>query len=136
MELSKVTLIFFNLFLDVNYFKLDTIQDCSNAINLGNKRKKMRKGHSVSHTIFKIVLRFFEDDHNIYEEASLVLLDVAYEEDKKFVNLSQLDCEDVKEHLRLPRNLHWEHNSTCRMIKSIHVMKMKNAFPQKRVHPL
>lgn len=84
--------------------------------------------HSLSTTIFKIVLRFFENENN-YEEASLVLLDIAHKDESKFVNISHLNEYDTKQHMKKKKDIEWQHESLCRMIKGLNIKKkQKNHY--------
>jgi hypothetical protein len=83
----------------------------------------MKRSHSLTHTVFKIILRFFDNDE-IFEEASLVFLDIAHQENKNFLNITHLDYKDNKHHMnKNPRDLHWQHESLCRMVKGLNMMK-------------
>jgi hypothetical protein len=83
----------------------------------------MKKGHSLSTTVFKIILRFFEDGEN-YEEASLVLLDIAHQQGKPFENMKELNCDD-KSSLNQSKSISWQYTSLCRVIKTFSESKLK-----------
>ena len=102
-------------------FPLETIQDCSNAINIGNKRKKMKKGHSLTSTYFQIIIRFFENNEDKFEEASLVLMDMAHQQNKEFTDLTKLNLDD-NSFMNLPRDVYWQHLCLSRITKSINLM--------------
>lgn len=82
----------------------------------------MKKGHSLSTTVFKIILRFFSDKEN-YEEASLVLLDIAHPQGKTFENLKELDCE-AKTNVNQTKSISGQHTSLCRVIKAFSERKL------------
>jgi hypothetical protein len=83
----------------------------------------MKNAHSLSTTVFKIIIRFFEDGDN-YEESSLVLLDIAHQEGKPFENIKQVNC-DIKSHLNQPKDLFSQHASLCKVVKTYSQSKLK-----------
>jgi hypothetical protein len=100
----------------VTFFSLDNIQDFSNALNLGNKRKKMNNKSSLSNTIFKIILRFTDEKGKKYEECSLSIIDTAFPSDKDFININTLKIDEPK---TTQQGLYEIHKSLCKILKMV-----------------
>ena len=127
-------------FKGMTYFKLDNIQDFSNALNLGNKRKKMHKKNSMSNTFFKLILRFFDDDQKYFCESSMTILDTVFPDDRDFIDARTAgSTEEIKEtsekaklynvQLQLTRSLN--HNRMARYVpvsKSDITKLLRNSF--------
>jgi len=92
----------------------------------------MKKGHSLTSTYFQIIIRFFECNEDKFEEASLILMDIAHQENKEFTDLSKLNLDD-NSFMNLPRDIHWQHLCLSRITKSINLMsdeKRRNGRPK------
>lgn len=65
-----------NVIKNIYYYPLNNLDDFSNAINIANVNKKLHNGSSLSHTIFKIIIRKHNED-SYDEESSVSLIDLA-----------------------------------------------------------
>jgi kinesin family protein 18/19 len=111
-----------NKIQNAKYFQLNTIQDFSNAINIGNKKKKMNKNNSLSHTIFKIILRKYTQHSYWYDESSLSILDLA--SPVKYQNFDNLEkVEETNEDKVL-----YSHHCLCKCLKALNrIFKIQNS---------
>jgi hypothetical protein len=105
-----------NQIKNTTFFSLDKIQDFSNALNLGNKRKKMNNKSSLSNTIFKIILRFTDEKGKRYEECSLSIIDTAIPCDRDFINIKTLKLDEPKSS---QQGLFEIHKSLCKILKMV-----------------
>jgi hypothetical protein len=100
-------------FKNATFYPLEKIQDFSNALNLGNKKKKMKMKNSLSNTIFKIMVRFINKQGNFYEQQSLTIIDTAHPIDRDFPNVQT--CGEMELDFMEP-NLYHLQLSLCRMV--------------------
>ena len=113
-------------FKGMTFFKLENIQDFSNALNLGNKRKKMHNKNSMSNTFFKLILRFFDDDQKYFTESSMTILDTVFPDDRDFIDARTAgSTEEVKENSEKAKL----YNIQLQLTKSLNHNRMARYVP-------